>query len=324
MESNSVVVLTGGTGTVKLLKGLNKVIPDNLVILTNTGDVFDYYGLKVSPDTDAVLYALSEKLDETKMWGLKDETFETQTIIKSMDKAPEPIAGWFNLGDKDLAYCLYREYLLKQGKSFTEAVKIIKNRLGLVPRIYPMADSEVTTYFTTEDGKVHHFEEFFIKLRSEEPIQSIDYVNADKAKVNAELLREIETAKVIIIGPSNPITSIGPILAIKEIKEAILKSDALKIVISPIIGRVAYSGPAKIYMEAKGIEVSPVGIYDYYKEIADHLYFDTSDKTEFEPLVAKVAQQEKKEIYFDDIFFDTAEKQLAFATKLVKKYNLED
>lgn len=322
METHSIVVLTGGTGTVKLLKGLNKIIPEKLVIITNTGDDFNYYGVKVSPDTDAVLYALSDQLDESKMWGLKEETFETQKIIKKVDNSPDPVANWFNLGDKDLAYCLYREFLLKQGKSFTEAVEIIKKQLQLTPQILPMADSPVTTYFTTTDGQKYHMEEFFIRLQSQKPIQSIEYVNAEKAEVNERLLKEIGKAKVIVIGPSNPISSIGPILAIKEIKEAIKASNALKIAISPIIGREAYSGPAKIYLEAKGVEVSPVGIFNYYKDLADHYYFDASDKREFELLLTKKAKKHNKEVYFEDIFFNTTEKQVAFADKLIKKYDL--
>ena len=314
------LVLTGGTGTVKLIKGLNAVIPEKLFIITNTGDDFNYYGLKVSPDTDAVVYALSNQLDEKKMWGLKEETFVTQGILKNIDTNPDPVAQWFNLGDKDLAYCLYRDYLMKQGKTFTESVEIIKNKLRIIPQIVPMSDSDVTTYFTTQDGKVYHFEEFFIKLRSQEPIKKIEFVKADEAIVSEKLLQAIEQTKVIIIGPSNPITSIGPILAIKDIKNAIIKSNALKIVVSPIIGREAYSGPAKIYMQANGIEVSPVGVFNYYKELADHYYFDASDKKEFEQELTALAKKTGKKIFFEDIIFDTAEKQINFAKHLVETY----
>ena len=314
------LVLTGGTGTVKLIKGLNALIPEKLFIITNTGDDFNYYGLKVSPDTDAVVYALSNQLDETKMWGLKEETFVTQGILKNIDTNTEAVAQWFNLGDKDLAYCLYRDYLMKQGKTFTESVEIIKKKLQIKPKIVPMTDSDVTTYFTTQDGKVYHFEEFFIKLRSQEPIKKIEFVKANEAIVSEKLLHAIEQTKVIIIGPSNPITSIGPILAIKDIKNAIIKSNALKIVISPIIGREAYSGPAKIYMQANGIEVSPVGVFYYYKELADHYYFDASDKKEFEHELTTLAEKTGKKIFFDDIIFDTEAKQINFAKQLVETY----
>ena len=160
MQQRDFVVLTGGTGTVKLLKGLQELIPNNLVILTNTGDDFNYYGLKVSPDTDAVLYALSGQLDEAKMWGLHGDSFETQKIIKKLDSENDPVAGWFNLGDKDLAYCLFRDNLLKNGKTFTESVQIVAQQLGLEPIIFPMSDTPVTTYFTTKDNKTYHFEEF--------------------------------------------------------------------------------------------------------------------------------------------------------------------
>ena len=185
-----------------------------------------------------------------------------------------------------------------------------------------MAESRVTTYFTTQEGKRYHFEEFFIKLHSQGPIQRIEFENADEAKIAVELLIKIQEAKIIILGPSNPITSIGPILAIKKIKNAIKESKALKIVISPIIGRDAYSGPAKIYMEAKGIEVSPLGVFNYYQELADHYYFDQSDKKEFEAVLKEQAQKEKKEIHFENIIFDSEEKQIAFAKQLLKKYRI--
>ena len=242
MNTNKIIILTGGTGTVKLIKGFNQLIPERLVIITNTGDDFNYYGIKVSPDTDSVLYALSNQLDESKMWGLKDESFITQKQLQKIDNNPNKVSEWFNLGDKDLAFCLYRQFLIKQGKSFTESVEIIKNQLQIKPQIFPMSDSEVTTYFTTEDGKTYHFEEFFIRLHSNPHIRRIDFVNSDKAKVSEQLLNRILQAKIIIIGPSNPITSIGPILSIKKIKMAIKESKALKIVISPIIGREAKTG----------------------------------------------------------------------------------
>lgn len=320
MESDYIVILTGGTGTVKLIKGLNNLVPEKMVIITNTGDDFNYYGLKVSPDTDAVLYALSGQLDEQKMWGLKEDTFVSQKILKQVDVEEKPVAEWFNLGDKDLAYCLYRDFLLKKGKTFTEAVDIMKTKLQVIPAIFPMSNTEVTTFFDTTEG-TFHFEEFFIKYHSEIPIKNIEYRNIEKAVPAEKLLELLSKAKLIIIGPSNPITSIGPILAIKKIKKAIMESKAKKIVISPIIGRNAYSGPAKIYMEAKGIEVSPKGVYDYYKDIGEDFYFDKQDEVEFKELLTKSIGVEKKNIYFEDILFSTTEKQINFAKLLLEKYS---
>ena len=324
MSTDRILVLTGGTGTVKLLKGLNKLIPNNLDIITNNGDDFYYYGLKVCPDTDALVYALSGNLDESKMWGIKGDSFVTQHILQTIDGSETPVANWFNLGDKDLAYCLYRTFLLKSGKSLSEVVDHMKEKLSITPKIYPMSDTDITTYFTTMEDKAIHFEEFFIRLHSLVPIKNITFANVDKAKVSKDLILSIEQATLIIIGPSNPITSIGPILAIKDIKNAIQKSKAKKIIISPIIGREAFSGPAKTYMEARGIEVSPAGIYSIYKDIADEFYFDSTDEQEFGIMLGNQAREAGKKIFFADIIFNTEEKQVAFAAYLLKKCGIKN
>ena len=322
MGQSDFVILTGGTGTVKLIKGFYNIIPDKMTIITNTGDDFDFYGLKVSPDTDSVLYSLSNLLDDSKMWGIKDDTFQVLRTLQSVDNSKKPVASWFNLGDKDLGYCLYRTNLLNSGKTLTEATALMKATLGITAEIIPMTNDLVTTYFTTTKNEKYHFAEFFIRLRSNEPIQKIDYVNSSTAKAPEGLLQKIRGAKMILLGPSNPITSIGPILAIREIKNAIRESNAKKVVISPITGTEAYSGPAKIYMEAKKVEVSPSGIFDYYKDLVDHFYFAESDREQYEEELTQRATENNKEVFFEDIFFPTPEKQLAFAKMFVNRYNL--
>ena len=213
---------------------------------------------------------------------------------------------------------------MKSGKSLSEVVDHMKEKLSITPKIYPMSDTDITTYFTTMEDKAIHFEEFFIRLHSLVPIKNITFANVDKAKVSKDLILSIEQATLIIIGPSNPITSIGPILAIKDIKNAIQKSKAKKIIISPIIGREAFSGPAKTYMEARGIEVSPAGIYSIYKDIADEFYFDSTDEQEFGIMLGNQAREAGKKIFFADIIFNTEEKQVAFAAYLLKKCGIKN
>lgn len=322
---NDLVILTGGTGTVKLIKGfynLNYSISDKMTIVTNTGDDFEFYGLKVAPDTDAVVYSLSNLLDDSKMWGIKEDRFEVLKTLQSVDKGENSVAAWFNLGDKDLAYCLYRTHLMQSGKTLSEVTAHMKETLGINTEIIPMTNDQVTTFFTTKGNETYHFAEFFIRLQSKEPIKEINYVNAAFAKAPAGLVQKILDAKVILLGPSNPITSIGPILAIKEIKKAIIESSAKKVVISPITGNKAFSGPAKIYMEAKNVEASPFGIFDYYKDIADDYYFADSDKEQFEKGLTKRAVENNKQVFFEDIFFPTIEKQVAFAEKFKETYKL--
>jgi LPPG:FO 2-phospho-L-lactate transferase len=319
MDYEHIVILTGGTGTVKLINGFYEIVPDKLSIVTNTADDFSFYGIYVSPDTDAVLYSLSGLLDKTKMWGLSQDSFTVKDILKNLDTDTEfPVASWFNLGDKDLAHCLYRTFLLEKGKSLTEAVAIISNKLNISAKIYPMADSPVGTYFTTTDDEEFHLEEFFIRLRTEPAIKSITIKGAEDAKVSKELIQEIKKADLIIIGPSNPISSIGPILKINSIFKEMKENTCPKLVISPIIGVNPVSGPAHKYMEASGFEVSPLGVYKFYENIGTHFMFDTSDKVAFKDKLERKSKESGHYILFEDILIPTKEKQVELAEKIVK------
>ncbi|MHA2365314.1 MAG: 2-phospho-L-lactate transferase [Candidatus Hodarchaeales archaeon] len=318
MSLGNIVILTGGTGTVKLIEGLYNHLPDKLVIVCNTGDDWDFYGLYVSPDTDAVLYTLSNQLDRSKMWGIKDDTFVVKDVIQSLDDAAEPVASWFNLGDVDLAHCLYRNYLLNQGLSLTKATDIIRRRLGIKSMIFPMSDERVTTNFQTPEES-YHIQEFFIKLHGSKKIENISFNGASNAKLIPELKNEISNSSLIIIGPSNPISSISPILAISEIKRALQDCSAKKVVISPIIGNKAFSGPAADYMTAKGLAVSPEGIFQFYQDIGDIFLFHEVDKSKFDYL-KKEATILDKEIFFHNILFQDLDSKKKFAKWLLREF----
>lgn len=318
MIGKNIVVLTGGTGTVKLINGLYEINPDNLTIITNTADDFSFYGLYVSPDTDAVLYSLSDLLDKEKMWGLKDDKFTVKNIIEQLDKEGEyPIASWFNLGDKDLAYCLYRSHLLQKGKTLSEAVGIVAKQLGIKSKIFPMADTPVGTYFTTNKGE-YHLEEYFIRLRAKPDITKIEIKGADNAEVSDRLINEIIQAKLIIIGPSNPISSIGPILKINEIKKAIKNNPCAKLVISPIIGSRPVSGPAHKYMKNEGFEVSPIGVYNFYKDTGTIFMFDKSDKELYSKQLENLSKNRNQTIIYNDIIIPTRKEQIKLAESILE------
>ena len=247
------------------------------------------------------------------MWGLIDDSFIVKGIIQNLEQNhPDSIASWFNLGDKDLAYCLFRSYLRNQGNSLTESIKIITKKLGIKAKIYPMADSPIGTYFLGTNGEEYHLEEYFIKLQTKPAIKEIKFKGVEEAQVSPELIDELKKADLIIIGPSNPVSSIGPILKIKQIHNEIKNNHCPKLVISPIIGTSPVSGPAHKYMKAEGYEVSPLGVYSYYKDIGTHFLFDTSDSPFFKDQLEKNAKKNQK-IFFDDIIIPTKEKQVNLA-----------
>ena len=186
----SIIILSGGTGTPKLLSGFNmkkNEINEEIVVIANTGDDWNFYGLYVSPDVDAVLYLLSGLLDTNKFWGIKDDTFNA---INSLKNLQEDI--WFNLGDKDLGICLYRTNLLAKGFSFVEITEKICKRLKIDFKVYPMSNDSIQTYFNTKKGRFH-LEEYFIKHKNQFDIESIEYVGATTAKVPEVLLKSFDT-----------------------------------------------------------------------------------------------------------------------------------
>lgn len=315
--SGPVVVLSGGTGTVKLVKGMDHIGVEDLVVVTNTGDDFDYYGLRISPDTDAVLYALAGLLDETKMWGVRGDSFVVRDTLRTLDTEDNSVVSWFNLGDVDLTHCLYRTYLMEEGHTLTEVTKVLAERLAVNPTIIPMSDDWVQTYFHTPDG-VYHLEEYFIRLGASKPIVQVEYRGSTTASVSEVLLDALRTARSIIIGPSNPISSIAPILAIPRLRTALEVSDAQKIVVSPLVGTSAISGPANHYLSSLGYEVSPTGIYDYYSSVADIFLFDKTDEEQYNWLVGR-GGEEGKTVRFTNILLPDLPTQSCFAQWLVKE-----
>jgi len=240
-------------------------------VIANTGDDWNFYGLHVSPDVDAVLLLLSDHLDTDKFWGIKNDTFH---LVEFLKKIGENV--WFNLGDMDAGLCLFRTYLMQQGNSLTSVTRTIVKRLGIRHSVLPMCNEPVECRFKTSSGDLH-LEEYWIKERGKPVIQSQYLKGIEDTTITTDVRKAIQAADLIIIGPSNPVSSIGPIISIPGMKELLRQSKAVKTCVSPIIGNKAISGPAAGYMKACGIELSPKGIAENYRDIIDTIIIHQTD-----------------------------------------------
>ena len=254
-----VSALAGGTGAAKLLRGLAAVLdPSALRIVVNTGDDAEVWGLHVSPDLDSVMYALAGVLDSGRGWGRADETFR---CLSAMAAYGEPT--WFGLGDRDLATHLVRTRALREGQSLSTITAMLCRALGVMPRVLPMSDDAVRTIIRTPEGRLG-FQEYFVRDKCQVDVVGVDYDGAERARPAPGVLDAIREADVVVVCPSNPVTSMGPILAVPSIAEALASTRARVIGVSPIIAGAAVSGPAGALMRARGLPVSPVGIARAY------------------------------------------------------------
>ncbi|MFX1301904.1 MAG: 2-phospho-L-lactate transferase [Promethearchaeota archaeon] len=272
MSENYYVVLAGGVGAAKFIDGLVQIIkPELLKIIVNTGDDIDLFGLKICPDLDIITYTLANLIDKEKGWGFAEETYNCLNVLKKFYDT-----GWFNAGDKDLATHIYRTDLFKQGFNKAEITNLICQNLGVKSHLIPMCNESVETFITTP-SKIMHFEEYFIKYQCKPKVLNIEFKGIENAVPIKGVLQFIEKAKKIIVCPSNPIVSIGTILQVKGIKEALTKVREKVFGISPIIEGAPVKGPADKLMKFVGVEVSCVGIARFYKEFLGHFIIDNKD-----------------------------------------------
>jgi len=268
-----IVVLTGGTGGAKLIEGLTAEIdPADLTIVCNTGDDAVFYGLYVAPDLDTITYTLAGLCDTVKGWGIRGDTF---TALEQLRRLGHD--AWFNLGDKDLATHITRTKLLHEGLKLSEVTDRLRRKLGIRSRIVPMSDERIETRVRTPQGEIP-FQEFFVKERWAREVTSVRFVGAEQAQPAPAVLEAIRNAEAILVCPSNPITSIGPILSVPGIRSALEQTRAPVVGVSPIIGAGAISGPAHRLMIASGFEASVVGVASCYKKFLDTLLIAAEDR----------------------------------------------
>jgi LPPG:FO 2-phospho-L-lactate transferase len=268
-----ICVLCGGTGAAKFLQGLQRVVPPaEITAVVNTGDDVVWWGLHVSPDVDSVTYGLAGILSRERGWGVEGDTFECHARMRELG-AP----AWFSLGDRDLATHLQRTQWLKAGRTLTNVTAEMARRLGVESRILPMSDDVVETRVVTERGELS-FQEYFVRERYGPVPWEVRYIGADKANPARGVIDSITQAQLVVIAPSNPMTSIGPILAVPGIRQALCSTPSTVVGISPIIGETAVSGPAGELMRAHGLEVSIRGVAQAYEDFLDILIGDESDR----------------------------------------------
>ena len=262
------VLLAGGTGGAKLARGMLDVVgSEELVVVANTGDDIEIYGAYVSPDPDLVTFWLADRIDE-RGWGLAGDTFGVMDGLRELG-----VEVWFNLGDRDLAIGIERARALDNGARLTDAQAALAAALGVRARVLPMSDQPVRTRVMAH-GQWWPFQEFMIKRQGGGPVDDVDFRGAAAASATPDVLEAIAGARAIVIGPSNPVVSIGPILALDELRQAIADSSAPVVAVSPLVRRQVLKGPTAVFMEWSGHPLSSDGIAAAYAGVIDGLVAD--------------------------------------------------
>lgn len=282
-----IVALAGGVGAAKFLQGLVRATdPADITVIVNTGDDITLYGLHISPDLDSVTYTLADANDSDRGWGLAHETFR---CLEHLSRYPVP--SWFQLGDGDLATHLFRTSRLAEGARLSEVTAEIANAWGVGAHILPMTDDKVTTRVVIEEagtgrGMDLHFQEYFVERQAQDSVREINYEGVEVASPAPGVLDAIEAADGIIVCPSNPVASIGPILAVDGIREALQQFQNKIVAISPLIRDAPVKGPADRMMPAAGLEVSAAGIADAYRDFIHTLVIDFADESKIPEIEA--------------------------------------
>ena len=293
-----VALLSGGTGGAKLARGLlDAVGAENLTVIANTGDDSEVHGAHVSPDPDLVTYWLADAIDE-RGYGIRGDTWE---VMDALERARRPV--WFRLGDRDLAMCLIRTELLSAGRTLTEAHAAVVDAMGVRARVLPMADEPVRTRVTA-GGRELGFQEFMIVRGAEGPLEEVAFDGIESTRPTADVLEALAGADAIVIGPSNPVVSIGPILAVPGMRAAVAEAPAPAVAVSPFVGGEVLKGPTRLFCEHAGIESSAAGLLDTYTGMLDGMVSD-------EPVRGIAALE-------IDTLMDTAERRRYVAEKTLE------
>ena len=268
-----IVELAGGVGGAKLARGLALALPPgDLTVVVNTGDDFELYGLRICPDLDTVMYTLAGIVDPGPGWGVEGDTTRTLDAIAAYGRDP-----WFKLGDRDFATHILRTERLRQGASLTEVTSELSSALGVQTAIVPMTDDTVATLIDTPDGRLA-FQDYFVARRQIDDVLGVVFEGVDGAQAPPAVISALEAAELIIIGPSNPIVSVGPILEVSGIRAELALAAAPVIAVSPIVGGKALKGPADRMLATLGYEVSVAGVASLYASFADAIVIDESDR----------------------------------------------
>jgi LPPG:FO 2-phospho-L-lactate transferase len=269
----NVTVLAGGVGAARFLEGLVQAVPqESITVISNTGDDDEFWGLRVSPDIDIVIYTLAGAVDPEKGWGLTGETFHALESLRRFG-----YDTWFNLGDGDMATCAHRTALLREGATLSDATRSIAGAFGLRLRLLPVSDDRIRTLVDTDHGTLA-FQAYFVQRRTADDVLAVRFDGIDTAVPAPGVLDAIRDADVVAIAPSNPVVSIGPLLAVPGVRAALRETRAKVVGVSPIIGGKTIKGPADRMMASLGMMPTAAGVARAYADFLDVLVIDEQDR----------------------------------------------
>jgi len=303
-----ITILAGGSGSVKMVRGFATQRTD-INVVTNVGDNYWLYGMYICPDIDTITYGLADLLDHDKGWGIKKDTFG---FLRQMEIFGEET--WFRIGDRDTATHLTRTNMLKNGKSLSYITKWMCEKLSIEIKIVPVTDNTIETRIITDRGDLH-LQEFWVKHRGLDEVKGIEYQGAEKVRPTPDAMNAIHDSNLIVLAPGNPLTSIGPMLAIKGIRKELAKKKNKVVAISPIIGNSAISGPTGIYLEAAGIEVSALGVAKMYADVCSNIIIDTKDRA-----LTKKIEALNINVHETKIRMTTKQSEDALAASIIKQF----
>jgi LPPG:FO 2-phospho-L-lactate transferase len=304
-----VTALAGGVGAAKLLRGIVRVIPPrSLSVIVNTGDDERFYGLHVSPDVDTTIYTLASIAPVRRGWGIAGDTSHALGALARFYTAD----GWFQLGDQDLATHLRRTHGLAEGRTLTHVTRDIARAFGVESRILPMSDDPVRTIVETRSGETFSFQEYFVTRRARDRVRRLRYRGQRKATPAPGVLDAIRRADLLILPPSNPFTSIRPILGIRGVERELRRRRVPLVAVSPVAGGRAVRGPLGDMLRAAALPVSPVGIAQAYRGLLDGMVIDSSDHRWVRPL-----ERSGLAVTMTDVHMDTIPRSVAVARATV-------
>jgi LPPG:FO 2-phospho-L-lactate transferase len=297
-----ITILSGGTGSMKLVRGLSR-IENSIAVILNVGDNVWKYGLYICPDIDTIFYGLSGLLDVSRGWGIRGDTFNFLDQISELG-----LENWFRIGDRDLATHVIRTELIRQGMTLTQATEYLRSVYKLKAILIPISDDTIETRIVTSRGEMN-IQEFWVKYKATLKVVGVVYKGAKNSQMTRKALRLIRNSEKIIIAPANPISSIGPMLAIPEVKNELAKVKKKVIAISPVQGKQAFSGPATKYMKAMKLDTSPMGIAKYYSGIIGSIVISNEDR----PYETKLMKLGLK-VYLNDITMNSLHEERRLAS----------
>ncbi|MCG3226729.1 MAG: 2-phospho-L-lactate transferase [Candidatus Heimdallarchaeota archaeon] len=309
-----ITFLSGGTGTPKLIQGFREILSDkDIAVIANSADDIWLYGLYISPDIDTILYLFSGLLDGEKYWGINNDTFQTLDFLKRYN---EDI--WFNLGDKDLALHLFRTKKLRRGEKLSLIIDQVAKQLGISAKIFPSSEKHIETRIVTKEGDDIHFQEFWVKHRGNVSIDKVYIKGIEEAIVPSGVLETLDESEIVIIGPSNPITSISPIVEIDQIRRWFQKNKEKCIAISPVVGGSPLSGPTAELMKAEDRESTALGVAQMYKTLCSCFIIDNQDKGR----TSEIEQQTGLMVEAQDIIFKDIDVAKNLANYILQRGNV--